>query len=109
MHAEFDDYFATVAALKKRDLTSKERLEQLARLKTGLVNWGVDIFPSEGFDLWMQYKSFGTLPYPGCYLDQPMFIRRVFTHFTLLEQWHTLNSELPSTDGIPTLEALISK
>lgn len=109
MHKEFDDYFSTMAALKKRDLTSTERLEQLNSLKKSLVDWGLHIFPQISFQVFLAYDEYGQYPYPGTFLSQPSYVREELTHWTLLKRFWELNSELPSVDGIPTLDELINK
>lgn len=108
MRAGYDDYFRTMAQLSKRDLSGKERLERLNKLSQALVDWGTAVFPDESFDWYLHYKEHGTLPYPGALIDQPLFVRRELTHWTILENWWRLNEDLPSTDGIPTVDDFLA-
>jgi len=107
MRAEYDEYFATMARLERTDLSARERLKQLRRLSENLQDWGTRVFPNESFDWYQHYKAFGTLPYPGSLIQQPTFVRRELTHWMMLEHWHHLNEQLPSAEGIPTLEELL--
>lgn len=95
-----------MAQLEKRDLSGRERLERLNKLSEALADWGTAVFHDESFDWYLLYKAHGTLPFPGALIDQPMFVRRELTHWTMLEQWHTLNEALPSIDGLPTVDDL---
>lgn len=107
MRARYDAYFSTMARLEQEDLPSRDRLQQLNKLSESLRDWGTEVLPGESFDLYLHYKEHGTLPYAGALMDQPMYIRREFTRWTLLEQWHRLNERLPSIDGLPSAEELV--
>jgi hypothetical protein len=107
MHTRYDDYFRMVAQLSKRDLSGKERLERLRSLSAALVDWGTLVFPDESFDIYLHYKEHGMLPFEGALMDQPTWVRRDLTHWTMLEQWWRLNEDMPSVEGLPTLDDLI--
>ena len=107
MHVKFDDYFSTLARLKKHDLPPGEKLKQLNRLHEALEDWGTCVFPDESFDWWVHYDAYGTLPYPGSLIDQPTYVRRDLTLFTMLKRFWELNEDLPSVEGLPTLDDLI--
>jgi len=93
-----------MAQLKKRDLSGKERLELLNDLSISLADWGTYVFDDISFDLWTIFDSSGQLPYAGGLMDQPTYIRKDFAHWYRLQRWHELNEELPSTDGVPTID-----
>lgn len=104
MRQKYDTYFATLARLERDDLSGKERLESLNTLSQLLTDWGTHVFSDESFDWYLHYKEHGTLPYPGSLMEQPMYVRRDLTLWMRVEQWHRLNEQLPSVEGLPTIE-----
>ena len=95
-----------MAQLKKRDLSGKERVDLLNSLNEALQDWGTETYHEVSFDLWTIFDSSGHPPYEGGVMKWPTYLRRDFAHWYRLQRWHELNEDLPTTDGLPTIEDL---
>lgn len=109
MRAKYDQYFSTMASLKKRDLSGAEKLKQLNRLREGLVDWGTLVFDDISFEWYINFEDHHMLPYPGSWSDQPRYVQQELHRWAMLRRFWEINEDLPSTEGIPTLEELINR
>lgn len=90
-----------MAAMVDYKGASKNKREDFARLSGLLEDWGTLAFPHKSFEWYTMLKQHGILPFAGAYEDQPRYVQLDLMHWTILERWHTLNSELKDASDLP--------
>lgn len=95
-----------MARLKKNDLSPKEKNTQLNRIHQALNDWGTRVFDDISFEWWINFEEHGIYPYAGCWADQPRYVQQELHHWSMLKRFWELNEDLPSAEGLPTIENL---
>ncbi len=109
MRAKYDQYFSTMASLKKRDLSPGEKLKQLNRLEQGLTDWGTLVFDDISFEWAVNWEDHHALPFPGSWSDQPRYVQQELHRWSMLKRYWDLNGELSDASDLQTMDDLIKK
>lgn len=106
MRAEYDDYFSSMALLKKKDLSPEKKMKVYNQLRQRLADWGTHTWHEKSFEWWQLFDAHGTLPFSGAYEDQPRYVQLDLLRWTQLQRFWEINSELPDVSALPSLSQL---
>jgi hypothetical protein len=78
----------------------------MLEIECELEGWGPDLEDYYLYELWYHRKI---LPYSGGWMDQPLWVHRLFNRCGLLDEYQGLNKKLPDAKGMPSLRDLAHK
>ena len=107
MRQPYDEYFSSVARLRNSDLSPKERLDSLNRLRKALEDWGTWTWDDVSFEWHINLEDYHILPFPGAWSDQPRYVQQELHQWNMIRRFHELNEQLPDASGFPTLDELL--